>query len=57
MAGCHDMKRDEIWSCPDCGLMLKVVKECDQAGTPAESCQHETPCLVCCDKPLVRQGS
>ena len=55
MAGCHDMKKNEVWTCPDCGLELKVEKECDQVGVPAEKCKHETPCLVCCDTPLVRK--
>jgi hypothetical protein len=57
MAGCHDMKKNELWTCPDCGLELRVEKECDQAGMPADQCKHETPCLVCCDKPLVRKAS
>jgi hypothetical protein len=52
MAGCHDMKVGEVWVCPDCGLELKVVAGCHDAGKPDSDCEHKTPCLVCCDKPL-----
>ncbi len=57
---CHDMRIDEVYVCPDCGLELKVVAECKDAGKPASDCgcgDDEGHCaLTCCGKPLVKKG-
>lgn len=59
MANCHEMKNGEIYVCKDCGLELKVVKECRDAGKPAEACEchHDgTSCvLTCCGESLVKK--
>jgi len=57
MAHCHDMKKGEVYVCQECGLELKVVKECREAETPAEQCCC-TPCqFVCCGEELVKKRS
>lgn len=55
MAHCHEMQVGEVYVCKDCGLELKVVKACCDAGTPQESCSC-TPCqFVCCGEELVKK--
>ena len=59
MASCHEMKKGEIYVCEDCGLELQVLKECEDAGTPAEDCEchiaDEACGFSCCGKPLVKK--
>lgn len=59
MPSCHDMKKGEIYRCPDCGIELQVVNECKDAGTPAEDCACHTkagPCTFsCCGGELVKK--
>jgi len=55
MAVCHEMKEDQVYFCEDCGLELKVVKECKECGTP-EECSSEECTFVCCNKPLKLKG-
>jgi hypothetical protein len=54
------MKKGEVYICEDCGLELQVLKECKDAGTPAEECAcHATadPCTMsCCGKDLVKKA-
>lgn len=61
MTSCHDMKNGEIYVCNDCGLELQVVKECKEAGTPAEDCAchaEGNPCTFsCCGQDLVKRES
>jgi hypothetical protein len=52
---CHDMKTGQLFRCEDCGLELKVVNECRDAGKPGD-CDSECK-LVCCGKPLVLVAS
>ncbi|MFX1533310.1 MAG: hypothetical protein ACFFDI_03680 [Promethearchaeota archaeon] len=56
MVSCHDMKEGQIYTCEDCGLELKVLKECKECGTSAEECgcSDETDhCeFSCCGEPL-----
>ncbi len=53
MASCHEMKMGQVYVCPDCGVELKVVKECAECGTEASACSCEVDCnLECCGKPL-----
>jgi len=55
MVSCSDMKKGDIYVCPDCGLELQVVNEC------AEKCGCHTttePCgFSCCGKELVKKTS
>jgi len=57
MASCHDMKKGEVYTCAECGIELQVIKECRDAGKPAEDCgchDDEEPCgFTCCGEPLV----
>jgi hypothetical protein len=59
MPNCHEMKKGEVYVCEDCGLELQVVKECKDAGTPAEECGCHTtadPCtMFCCGTELVKK--
>ena len=53
MTSCHEMRVGEVYVCGDCGLELKVVKECHEVGMPDEECS----CAVhggfeCCGEPL-----
>ncbi len=60
MLSCHNMKKGEIYVCEECGLELQVVKECKDAGTPAEECgchPKADPCTFsCCGKDLVKKS-
>jgi hypothetical protein len=51
MTDCHDMKVGQIYTCPDCGLELKVVKECKCTD---ESCGcGDGGCgFSCCGDPM-----
>jgi hypothetical protein len=60
MPGCHDMKKGEVYYCEECGLELKVMKECREASEGAETCgchaESGTCCeITCCDKPLTKK--
>ncbi|MBN2123831.1 MAG: hypothetical protein JW821_06040 [Deltaproteobacteria bacterium] len=59
MANCHEMKKGEIYVCSECGLELQVVRECKDAGIPAEDCAcHATadPCkFFCCGSDLKKK--
>ncbi len=51
---CHDMKKGQIYSCPECGLELQVVAECKECGTPTAECGCNEPCTFqCCGTALV----
>ncbi len=52
MAACHEMKEGQVYMCEDCGLELKVVKECTECGTPEATCSAEECTFFCCNKPL-----
>ena len=50
MASCTEMKVGEVYVCKDCGLELKVVKECQEPS----KC---TPCnFICCNEAMVKKG-
>ena len=61
MAGCHDMRAGEIYTCTECGIELQVVKECEHSDLPADQCGcHEDggACtFTCCGKPLTLRKS
>ncbi len=48
MATCAQMKKGEIYACPDCGVELQVIKECADEG----KCAVHQCTLTCCDRPL-----
>jgi hypothetical protein len=52
MAACHEMKQGQVYVCEDCGLELKVVKECTECGTADAACPGTECTFVCCNKPL-----
>ena len=61
MSSCHDMKKGEVYVCRKCGLELKVVKECKNAGRPAGACEchphGEDECVIdCCGEPLAKKN-
>jgi hypothetical protein len=53
------MKKGDIYVCEDCGIELKVVKDCKEAGIPVESCSCQTSdeacTFSCCGKELVKK--
>jgi hypothetical protein len=56
MTSCSQMKMDQVYYCEDCGLELKVVKECDECGTETSSsttCGCTEQCsFECCGEPM-----
>lgn len=53
MTSCHDMRLNQVYVCGDCGLELKVVKECEEVGMPEEECSCEVHGgFECCGEPL-----
>ena len=52
MTHCHEMKEGQVYTCETCGLELKVVKECTECGTDANTCDCGECSFMCCDKPL-----
>ncbi len=56
VAHCHQMKLGEVYACKECGLELKVVKECRDVGLPPEQCRCAPCTLVCCNRELVKKG-
>lgn len=61
MPSCHDMRAGEIYVCTECGIELQVVKECREAGIPAEDCACHTAggscTFSCCGRDLVKKES
>jgi hypothetical protein len=47
---CADLKLNQVWACEDCGLEVKILKECGPTAG-AKACEPNF-CLACCDKPL-----
>ncbi len=47
MPACTEMKRGQVYACKECGLQLKVIKECSCAESQG-SCVE----LQCCEKPM-----
>ena len=60
MSNCHEMKKGEIYMCGNCGIELQVVKECKDAGIPAEDCachsDGESCTFSCCGQELVKKS-
>lgn len=56
MASCHDMKIGQVYICEDCGVELKVVKECANIEMSAAECGchdgDDEGGFFCCGKPL-----
>jgi hypothetical protein len=48
MASCHDMKLGQVYVCEECGLELKVVKECKECGQEDEACGCTEHCTFAC---------
>jgi hypothetical protein len=51
------MKKGEVYACGECGLEIKIVKECKDATKDADSCSccgEEDICcdITCCGEPL-----
>jgi len=58
MTSCHEMKVGEIYTCPDCGIELKVVKACDESDTSSDSCgcgSGDDQGFTCCGKELKKK--
>jgi hypothetical protein len=59
MTSCHDMKKGDIFYCQDCGLELKVVKECEDTEPSAGECgccSSESDCtFMCCGEELMKK--
>ena len=61
MPGCHDMKKGEVYACEECGLEIKIMKECKDAAKGADECacgcDEDTCCKIeCCGEPLIKKG-
>lgn len=55
MTNCHEMKLGQVYVCEGCGLELKVVKECESCGSPADECSCGPCTFVCCDGEMKRK--
>jgi hypothetical protein len=59
MPNCHEMKRGEIYYCEECGIELKVMKECKNTEKPAEECEchpgHDPCTFSCCGSELKKK--
>ncbi|MBN2347622.1 MAG: hypothetical protein JXJ22_02225 [Bacteroidales bacterium] len=49
MTKCSDIKHGDVLVCADCGLELKVTKEC-------QGCSCESQGLMCCGNPLIKKA-
>jgi hypothetical protein len=52
MLRCSDMKVGQIYYCSDCGLEIRVVKECTSCAAEDSTCSEETCTFSCCDSEL-----
>ena len=53
MANCDEMKEGQVYTCPGCGLELRVVKACKECGSDSVTCTCEADCEIsCCGTPL-----
>ncbi len=52
MTDCHEMAVGEIYMCEECGLELEVIRECEECGPDAETCECGPCTFVCCGEPL-----
>jgi len=52
MASCHEMKLGQVYVCEDCGLELKVVKECEECGTDEAECTLADCTFKCCGEEM-----
>jgi hypothetical protein len=61
MTTCHDMKLNEVYLCPDCGLEITITKECTDAGKhgqPTDCCNPASTracVLTCCGEELQKK--
>jgi hypothetical protein len=54
MLNCADMKEGDTYTCKECGLEIKIVKECKECSEAACSC--ESGCkFVCCGEELTKK--
>jgi hypothetical protein len=61
MPSCNEMKMNEVYVCENCGLELKVVKECSECGMPTSSSSESCGCAQgcsfdCCGSPMRLQS-
>jgi hypothetical protein len=53
------MKKGDVFYCPECGLQLKVIKECEESDTPADECAchaEASACTFsCCGNDLIKK--
>jgi len=52
MPSCHEMTKGMVLRCPDCGLELKVIKECSECSGEEGSCCEGDCIFECCGGPL-----
>lgn len=55
MTKCHELKKDQIYHCPDCGLELKVIKECKETSTHKCHADDSGCSFKCCGKSLKKK--
>jgi len=59
MLSCHDLKLNETYICPICGLELTVSAECKDAGQhhqPGDCCTQPQDCsFVCCGQEMQKK--
>ena len=58
MASCHEMKLGDVYVCEDCGLELKVIKECQECSDEEAACGCVEECkFACCGEEMKKKGA
>ena len=52
MVDCSEMKKGDTLVCGDCGLELKVMKECTDCDSPDNTCCSGPCSFTCCDSEM-----
>lgn len=59
MLSCHDLKLNEVYACPECGLELTVTRECKDARrhtAAGDCCTQQQDCnFVCCGQQIQKK--
>jgi hypothetical protein len=48
MTNCQDFKKGQTYKCGDCGLEIKIMKECIECDPKGDTCCVEGCSFKCC---------
>ena len=57
MPCCHEMKKRHVYKCKNCGIEIKVIKECEKSDNGKCICgKDEDSChFICCGEKLIKK--